>query len=213
MLAIIEYEAGNQTSVARALTHLGIANTITADPHALYKAQGIIFPGVGAAGQAMSALRESGLDTALAQVVARGIPLLGICLGCQILLEQSEENATQTLGILPGYCTRLDPSLCEADGTPICIPHMGWNTLRVQKNSALLRGLAPEAEFYFVHSYYVVPLSELVLATTVYGQEFCAVYGRDGLWAVQFHVEKSGHPGLHILQNFYTYCSEMSHAQ
>lgn len=213
MLAIIDYEAGNQTSVARALTYLGIPNTITASPQALLQAQGIIFPGVGAAGQAMSALRHGGLDRALAEVVAKGIPLLGICLGCQILLSHSEENATITLGIVPGECKRFDAALCEENGTPVRIPHMGWNSLTIHKDSTLLRGLAPDAEFYFVHSYYAVPPVEMRIASTLYGVEFCAVYGREGLWAAQFHVEKSGRPGLSILKNFYEYCQGGNHAQ
>ena len=170
MLAILEYKAGNQTSVRRALEHLGIPCRITADPAELEQAQGIIFPGVGAAGQAMEALTSAGLDSVLRRAVAEGQPLLGICLGCQILLEHSEENDVRTLGIVPG------------------------------------------AEFYFVHSYYVEPAPELVMATTVYGKEFCSVYGRDGLWAVQCHLEKSGRPGLTVLRNFYDYCDEVRHA-
>ena len=163
MLAILEYRAGNQTSVRRALEHLGISCTVTADPAVLGTAEGIIFPGVGAAGQAMEHLRSTGLDAVLRQAIDSGQPLLGICLGCQIA-------------------------------------------------GRLLAGLDPASEFYFVHSYFVEPAPELVMATTTYGREFCSVYGRDGLWAVQFHLEKSGRPGLRILQNFYEYCREVRHA-
>ena len=167
MLAILEYKAGNQTSVRRALEHLGIPCAVTADPDVLLGAQGIIFPGVGAAGQAMNHLREAGLDRVLRQ----------------------------------------------EDGSPAPVPHMGWNSLTLHRPGRLLAHLPPDAEFYFVHSYYVEPAPELVMATTRYGREFCSVYGRDGLWAVQFHLEKSGRPGLQILRNFFDYCREVCHAQ
>ena len=206
MLAILDYKAGNQTSVFRALEHLGISCTITADPALLDSAEGVIFPGVGAAGQAMHQLAVSGLDTALRQIVASGKPLLGICLGCQIMLEQSAENNTRTLGLVQGRCVRFEEGLVDADGTPIRIPHMGWNTLRRTRETPLLAGIAEDAAFYFVHSYYVETSPQFVLATTRYGHDFCSVYGRDGLWAVQFHPEKSGQPGLRVLTNFYNWC-------
>lgn len=212
MLAILDYKAGNQTSVRRALEHLGIPCAITADPATLESAHGIIFPGVGAAGQAMRALHPTGLDNVLRDAVKRGQPLLGICLGCQILLDRSEENDTTTLGIVPGLCRRFEDSMREEDGTPAPIPHMGWNSLKVSAPCPLLEGVAPSAEFYFVHSYYVEPDPTFVIATTTYGKQFCSVYGRDGLWATQFHPEKSGRPGLTILRNFYDYC-EARHAQ
>ena len=212
MLAILEYRAGNQTSVRRALEHLGISCTVTAAPAVLGTAEGIIFPGVGAAGQAMEHLRSTGLDAVLRQAIDSGQPLLGICLGCQILLEHSEENNEDTLGIVPGRCLRFADDMRQEDGTPAPVPHMGWNSLHVRRAGRLLAGLDPASEFYFVHSYFVEPAPELVMATTTYGREFCSVYGRDGLWAVQFHLEKSGRPGLRILQNFYEYCREVRHA-
>ncbi len=206
MLAILDYEAGNQTSVKRALEHVNIPSNITSDANTLAQSKGIIFPGVGAAGQAMHNLRQSGLESVLKECIAKNIPLLGICLGCQILLEFSEENEQNTLGIMSGKSLRFPQNLVEEDGTPVRIPHMGWNGLLRKKNSLLLKNVSPEAEFYFVHSYYVQPHSDLVIANTYYGMEFCSIYGRDGLWALQFHVEKSGQPGLQILQNFYDYC-------
>lgn len=206
MLAIVDYAAGNQTSVARALRHLDIPCVITDKPEIMTAADGIIFPGVGAAGQAMAHLRATGLDKGLADAVARNQPLLGICLGCQILLDQSEEDNTPTLGILPGQTRRFVASLRQEDGSPAPVPHMGWNSIRKLKHSPLLEGLPDGAEFYFVHSYYVEPPQELMLATTTYGREFCSIYGRDGLWAVQFHAEKSGPHGLRLLQNFHHYC-------
>ncbi len=211
MLAILNYEAGNQTSVKHALEHVGIAATITKDAHVLEQASGIIFPGVGAAGQAMHHLNQSGMDVVLKRCVQKNIPLLGICLGCQILLEESEENNQQCLGIVPGSCKRFPQGLVEEDDTPVRIPHMGWNGISQKQESSLLKNVPKEAEFYFVHSYYVQPDPALVIANTYYGMEFCSIYGREGLWALQFHVEKSGIPGLQILKNFYAYCQ--NHAQ
>ncbi|WP_346665537.1 imidazole glycerol phosphate synthase subunit HisH [uncultured Mailhella sp.] len=207
MLAILDYKAGNQTSVLRALRSLDIPAEITSDPSVILAAEGVIFPGVGAAGQAMNQLVSTGMDKVLREVVARGKPLLGICLGCQILLERSEENNAETLGIVPGECRRFRPEWRDG-GEPIRIPHMGWNTLEVRRPSRLLEGVSPDARFYFVHSYYTVPAPELVIATCRYGVEFTAMYGRPGLWAVQFHPEKSGRPGLALLTNFYRYCQE-----
>jgi glutamine amidotransferase len=213
MLAILDYKAGNQTSVSRALNALGIVSAVTADPALIREAKGLIFPGVGAAGQAMRYLRESGMDLVLREAVAFRKPLLGICLGCQILLESSDENTTPTLGLLAGRCRRFDPSLRDQGGLPIRIPHMGWNSLRHKRSSPLLQGLAQDASFYFVHSYYAECPPELTIATSVYGREFCAVYGHDGLWACQFHPEKSGTAGLRILKNFSTYCTENAHVE
>ncbi|WP_294445641.1 imidazole glycerol phosphate synthase subunit HisH [uncultured Mailhella sp.] len=207
MLAILDYKAGNQTSVLRALRALGIPAEITADPSVILAAEGVVFPGVGAAGQAMSQLVSTGMDKVLREVVAMHKPLLGICLGCQILLERSEENDTTALGIVPGECHRFRPEWRDGD-EPIRIPHMGWNTLNVVRPSELLEGVDSGSRFYFVHSYYTEPAPELVIATSHYGREFTAMYGRPGLWAVQFHPEKSGRPGLRILTNFYRYCQE-----
>ncbi len=206
MLAILDYKAGNQTSVRRALEHLGIPCTITADPARIESAAGVIFPGVGAAGQAMHQLQESGLDAVLRNVVATGRPLLGICLGCQIMLDHSAENDTQTLGLMRGECVRFDEGMKDECGVPIRIPHMGWNTLVHRHASILFEGIPEDAAFYFVHSYYVRPAPEKVIAVSTYGTEFCAVCGQDGLWAVQFHPEKSGRPGLRLLTNFYAWC-------
>lgn len=212
MLAIVDYGAGNLTSVRRALEHCGIPSIVTALPEALHAAEGVIFPGVGAAGQAMNALAAAGLTESLRDLVAAGRPFLGICLGCQILLERSEEGGVTTLGLAPGVCRRFPPDMREEDGSPAPVPHMGWNRLRAVRPSRLLDGISPDAEFYFVHSYYVETTPELEIARTRYGLEFCSVYGRDGFWAVQFHPEKSGRPGLTLLENFYGYCREAAHA-
>ncbi|KHK04087.1 imidazole glycerol phosphate synthase subunit HisH [Desulfovibrio sp. TomC] len=208
MLAILDYKAGNQTSVQRALDHLGIDCRITADPAVIADASGIIFPGVGAAGQAMRELTTTGLDALLTEQVAAAKPLLGICVGCQILLDYSAENDTKALGIVSGHCAMFNAALTDEDDIPIRIPHMGWNQVRLDKTCTLFDGIAPEAEFYFVHSYYPVPSPEYVIGVTRYGLDFCSVHGREGLWAVQFHPEKSGRPGLALLRNFAAYCRE-----
>lgn len=213
MIAILDYEAGNQTSVFRALAGQDIPATITRDPEVLAKAAGVIFPGVGAAGQAMNLLRRTGLDTVLKDRIARGTPLLGVCLGCQILLERSEESDTPTLGIIEGRCRVFSPELRDEEGEPITIPHMGWNSIRLTGPCRLFAGIPTDAEYYFVHGYYTEPRADLVLATTCHGLRFCSVFGRDGLWAVQFHPEKSGPAGLAVLRNFYRYCQEKKHAQ
>lgn len=206
MLTIVDYGAGNLTSVARALNRVGIDCEISANPDALAKADGIIFPGVGQAGQAMANLRSLGLDMALAAALSRRQPLLGICLGCQILLEKSEEGPTHMLGLVHGDCARFEAGLKEEDGAPIKIPHIGWNSLIRKRDSPLLDGIAMDSEFYFVHSYYVRPQADLEIATTFYGREFCSFYGRDNFWAVQFHPEKSGEAGLRLLANFHSWC-------
>ncbi|MDP3425945.1 MAG: imidazole glycerol phosphate synthase subunit HisH [Humidesulfovibrio sp.] len=213
MLAILDYKAGNQTSVRRALDHLGIDNRITADPDLLANADGIIFPGVGAAGQAMDELSSGGLDEVLKSLIWQEKPLLGICVGCQILLDYCEENDTRTLAVIPGECRLFNPAWTEEDGSPIRVPHMGWNRVTLKKDCVLFGGIQPEAEFYFVHSYHPAPRAEFIIGETMYGENFCSVHGRTGLWAVQFHPEKSGAPGLRLLQNFHAYCLEAKHAQ
>ncbi len=212
MIAILNYEAGNLTSVQRALNHEKIPCQITADPDALYASQGIIFPGVGAAGSAMSHLLSTGLDQVLVSLISAGKPMLGICLGCQILLEASAENNTRTLNIVPGKCERFHPDLHDEMNDPINIPHMGWNSVYQKQQCLLFQDVPEDAEFYFVHSYYPVPDPDYVLGTTHYGTTFTSVFGRTGLWAMQFHPEKSGRPGLKILNNFYRYCLEQDHA-
>lgn len=198
MITLVDYKAGNLTSVRRALTHLGIPCQITADPDVVRRAEKIIFPGVGAAGAAMNVLRERGLDAALKESFAAGTPILGICLGCQIILEHSEEDDTECLGLLAGKTSRFsvtDPLLK--------IPHMGWNAVTVTQPHPLLAHLRPGDEFYFVHSYYPQPADPAqIYATSDYGGEFPVAIGRDNLFAVQFHAEKSGGGGLRVLENF-----------
>lgn len=213
MLAIFDYKAGNQTSVHRALEHLEIPNKITNDPDDLNNATGIIFPGVGAAGQAMEELHSHGLDDVIKGLIRDKKPVLGICVGCQILLDYSEENDTSALKIIPGECRLFNPSWTDYENVTIRVPHMGWNQVNLKQPCELFEGIDPQADFYFVHSYYPAPSDEFVIGTTRYGIDFCSIHGRKGLWAVQFHPEKSGRPGLQLLENFYNYCQEAADAQ
>lgn len=214
MIAILDYKAGNQTSVLRAFESLGIEAQITDNNETLLSADGVIFPGVGAASQAMERLKSMGQDFLLAQIVAKKIPLLGICLGCQILLDFSEEGDTKTLGIIEGKCRKFpytwqeDIATGEGDFIQenIRIPHMGWNSIEIEQESILLKGIKSGDIVYFVHSYYPDPKEKsMVIASSTYGEKFCAMFGQDGLWAIQFHPEKSGKVGLQILKNFYEY--------
>ncbi len=197
MTVIIDYRAGNLTSVLRSVHALGEKGFVTQDPEVVSRASRIIFPGVGAAGKAMATLRDLHLDRALLQAFQRGVPILGICLGAQIVLDSSEENDALCLGLLPGR-TRALPRL-----TGLKIPHMGWNTVRFVREHPVFRGLPPAAEYYFVHSYYPAPAeSEMLLGLTEHGVEFSSAMGWQNLVATQFHPEKSGRFGLMILENF-----------
>jgi glutamine amidotransferase len=213
MLAILDYKAGNLASVKRALDHLGVENAITADPEIIAAAHGIVFPGVGAAGQAMGELADTGLGEVLKTQITNGKPLLAICIGCQILLDYSPENDTTTLGVVPGECRLFNRALTDEHGDPIKVPHMGWNSLEPIRECRLLDGIDPNSEFYFVHSYYPDPNEEFTIARTTHGVAFTSMHGRDGLWATQFHPEKSGRPGLRLLQNFVDYCKEAAGAE
>jgi len=203
MIAIIDYNAGNLASVARAVAHLGFTCTVTADAGTIRAAERIIFPGVGAAGAAMGSLKRTGLDAVLVEQFAAGKPMLGICLGTQVIMGCSEENDTRCLGIVAGRVTAFPVRLPGDDGRLLKIPHMGWNRIRVRIPHPLTAGIAPQDEFYFVHSYYPVPdEADRVMATTDYGIRFASVLGWRNLAATQFHLEKSGRPGLRMLANF-----------
>ncbi len=198
MIAIVDYKAGNLTSVKRALDHLGLASCVTPDPKVVAQAERIIFPGVGHAGTAMAVLKERGLDQALKAAFAAGTPILGTCVGAQIILAHSEEGDTACLGLLAGECVRFRPN-----DPAIKVPHMGWNNVRFVREHPVLRGVPEGAEFYFVHSYYLRPADPAsVLATAEHGVTFPAVIGQRGLIATQFHSEKSGPVGLAILRHF-----------
>jgi glutamine amidotransferase len=202
MIGIVDYRAGNVTSVARALENMHEACVITHDRGVLDGASHIIFPGVGAAGQAMADLRESGLDRNLKRWMREGKPILGICLGAQVIFERSEEGDTPCLGIVPGEVKRFPSDLREGEQR-LKIPHMGWNGVSFKKKHPVFSGIPADAEFYFVHSYYPAPADAAwVAGWTDYGIGFCSAVARGNLVAVQFHPEKSGRPGLTLLTNF-----------
>lgn len=197
MIAIIDYKAGNLTSVLRSLNALGVPGEVTQDPAVVARASRLIFPGVGAAGRAMTTLRELRLDQALIKAFHEGVPILGICLGAQIILDYSEENDTLCLGLLPGR-TRALPRRAG-----LKVPHMGWNKVRFLRPHPVFAGLPPAAEYYFVHSYYPAPSQpSMLLGLTEHGLEFSSAVGWCNLVATQFHPEKSGRFGLQLLRNF-----------
>lgn len=201
MIAIIDYNAGNLRSVENALRYLGADYRITSKPEILSKSDKAIFPGVGEAGQAMSYLKESGLNEALKSFAAQGKALLGICLGCQILLDHSEESDTELLGLIPGNVRRYPP----IEG--IKIPQIGWNTVR-HDGSVIFKSIPSNSSFYFVNSYYLSTrlsdesISPWVCGISDHGLEFAAAVHRNNVWGTQFHPEKSGSIGLNLLKNF-----------
>jgi len=203
MIAIIDYRAGNLKSVERALRKLGFPCCITQDREEILGSERIVFPGVGAAGRAIADLRRLGLDKVLIQAFETHKPILGICLGAQIILDRSEENNTQCLGLIAGEVKLFPNPLSSEEEGRLKIPHMGWNGIHMVKRHPVLEGVMPTDEFYFVHSYYPVPASDrYVIGTTRYGIEFPSIIGHNSLLAMQFHPEKSGVPGLRILKNF-----------
>jgi len=203
MIAIIDYKAGNLTSVQRALASLGRRSLITRVPAEIAEAERIIFPGVGAAGRAMADLKEMQLDRVLIDSFRGGKPILGICLGTQIIMERSDENRTECLGLIEGEVVRFQEDLSDGRGTRLKVPHMGWNRVAFRKSHPVVRGIDPESEFYFVHSYYPRPANpDQVLGETSHGILFASVLSNRNLVAVQFHPEKSGRAGLSLLSNF-----------
>jgi imidazole glycerol-phosphate synthase subunit HisH len=194
VIALIDYQAGNLTSVKKALTTIGADVFVPDGPDALREARGIIVPGVGHFG-ATRALDGAWIEGILERI-GEGRPLLGICLGMHWLFEGSDEAPDlQGLGLLSGQCRRLAPS------DAIKIPHVGWNTLSVQREASILDGVADQAQVYFTHSY-VAPLTSETVAMAEHGEPFSAVVQRANIAGVQFHPEKSGDVGLRILRNF-----------
>lgn len=203
MISIIDYKAGNLTSVRRALDRLSIPCRITRDPEQVLQSDRVIFPGVGAAGEAMKTLQSEGLDQAIRAFFLSGRPLLGICLGTQVILDYSEENRTACLGILAGQVVRFPSPHLDAAGGTLKIPHMGWNQVAWAREHPLIRSIPRQSSFYFVHAYYPVPKdSQCILGTTSYGLDFPSALAYRNLVALQFHPEKSGPPGLALLKAF-----------
>lgn len=193
MIAIVDYRAGNITSVKRAVEHLGYASVVTCDPAVAEKADRIIVPGVGHF-RSTTELSRSGMDTAVEQQVASGKPVLGICLGMQWLFQASTEApGLSGLGVFAGGCQHF-PAAVKS-------PHVGWNQIEIRGESRLLRGVAPGAFVYFTHSY-CAPVVPETVATANYGGVFSAVVERGNLFGTQFHPEKSGEVGLTMLENF-----------
>ena len=198
MIAMIDYDAGNIKSVEKALQKLGADVVITKDPQVILSADKVILPGVGSFGDAMNNLKKYGLDEVIREVVEKGTPFLGICLGLQLLFERSDESPEAVgLGILKGEILRIP----DAEG--LKIPHMGWNSLHLQNNGRLFKGLKENDYVYFVHSYYLkAEDEEIVKATTNYSVNIHASVEKNNVFACQFHPEKSSDVGLQILKNF-----------
>lgn len=191
-VAIIDGGGANIASLRFALARLGAASELTSDPAVIRSAARVILPGVGAARAAMDRLRAAGLDALIPRLTQ---PVLGICLGLQLLFERSEEEDTPCLGVLPGAARRFDP----APGRPV--PHMGWNRVHGMAESRLLAGLPADSHFYFVHSF-AADVGPATVGVTDYGRPFAAVVERGNFAATQFHPERSGANGNHVLRNF-----------
>ena len=196
MIAIIDYGAGNLRSVVNAIIKLGYQPKVTSGAADVAKADALILPGVGAAGSTVDSLKELGLAEPIKSYIAQERPFLGICIGMQVLLTHTEEGGGHAcLDVVPGSVKKLPPGLK--------IPHMGWNQVKQKLAHPLFTGIPDEANFYFVHSYYVVPDdAPLVAGETEYGIPFCSIIARGKLVATQFHPEKSGEYGLKMYDNF-----------
>jgi imidazole glycerol-phosphate synthase subunit HisH len=208
-IAVVDYGVGNRRSVVKALEHVGAVVSLTGDADRIASADGVVVPGVGAFGAAMASLREAGLDQTIIAVAARGLPVLGICLGMQLLFERSYElGETAGLGLIAGEVTRL-----QVGTSGLRVPHIGWNDVRFERPSPLLDGLPePGAAFYHVHSYAARPVDHgAVIATTEYGERFATIVGSGNVLGTQFHPEKSSTHGLELLRAFARLSSSGNH--
>jgi glutamine amidotransferase len=203
MIAIIDYGMGNLRSVQKGFERVGCEAVVTADPKVVLEADRIVLPGVGAFPDCMRNLEEGGFIEPLLRVIREGRPFLGICLGLQLLFTESDEFGTHMgLNVIPGRVIRFPERMVEG-GEALKVPHMGWNQLSIGRCPPEFAGIEEGANFYFVHSYYVVPEDQGVIATTTtYGLEFCSAIWKDNIVATQFHPEKSQEKGLQILKNF-----------
>lgn len=201
MIGVVDYKAGNLKSVETALKKVRAKFFISDDPKLLLQSDKMIFPGVGEAGTAMSVLKKSGLDICIKDFAASGKPLLGICLGSQIIFDHSEESDTECLGLVSGNIKRFQ----QSPGEKLKIPQIGWNPIQMS-DPILFNGIPEGTSFYFVHSYYICPEdSATTIASAEYGIEFTAAVRKGNVWGTQFHPEKSGRYGLKILENFAGY--------
>lgn len=207
MIAIVDYDMGNLRSVAKAFEKIGAPAKATRDPDDIKNASHVVLPGVGAFRDCMKNLTDYGLVDPVVRSIESGKPFLGICLGLQLLFEEGFEfGRHKGLGIIKGKVVRF-PSGMESDGAELKIPHMGWNSVKMEKQSLLMKGIPDNSFFYFVHSYYAVPDDlPVTLTTTDYGVTFTSSIAKDNIVACQFHPEKSQRLGLQVLKNF----SEMS---
>jgi glutamine amidotransferase len=196
MIAIIDYGAGNIQSVKNALDYLKVENKITDKAEDIEKADKVIFPGVGAYGDVMKALEEKGLTESVKKAISEK-PYLGICLGLQVLFEESEESpGVKGLGIFKGKVKKFKSKTLK-------IPQIGWNSIKIAKKDEILKGIKDESYFYFVHSYFVEPEDKsIILTKTDYGEEFVSGIVKDNVIGIQFHPERSGEVGLQLLKNF-----------
>ena len=196
MIAIINYGAGNLRSVAKAVARLGYQAEVPSDPNTVLKADRVILPGVGAAGDTMDSLQKLGLVEPVKQIINEDRPFFGICLGLQVLLTSTEESGGyECLDLIPGMVRLLPPDLK--------VPEMGWNQVKQKMSHPVFEGIPDGSNFYFVHSYYVDPVNKSIIAgETDYGIDFCSMIVKDNLVATQFHPEKSGEIGLRMLSNF-----------
>jgi glutamine amidotransferase len=196
-IGVVDYEAGNLRSVETALSRLGADYTVSQDPETLLRSDRVIFPGVGEARAAMETLRSRGLEGALVEFATKGKLLLGICIGCQIALDYSEERDTKCLGLVPGRVQKFDT------GKGYKVPHMGWNEVIPTREDPLFEGIPRGSSFYFVHSFYPEAAdARYELCYTEYINRFSSCIRKDNVYAVQFHPEKSGRFGLKLLENF-----------
>jgi len=201
-ICILDYGMGNLRSVEKALEHVGVVATIANDAAAVRAADGLILPGVGAFPKAMTRVHELGLDELVAERRAEGVPILGICLGLQLLFDSTTELGGATgLGLLPGEIDAMD-----ADG--LKVPHIGWSPVRWEKGSRLIEGIESETPFYFVHSFAPRPEQADLLGSAAYGARFACAAERDVVFGVQFHPEKSSAAGLRLLSNFAGVCAK-----
>ena len=198
MIIIVDYGMGNLRSVQKGFERVGFRPEISSDPKVVAGAEKLVLPGVGAFRDAMAELKRSELVKPVVDAIHSGVPFLGICLGLQLLFEVSYEGGEhEGLGVLPGTVVRFDLP------KPYKVPHMGWNQAMIRRPAPILEGVAEGSYLYFVHSYFVVPRDEtLVAVETDYGGRFCAMVWRDNLYAAQFHPEKSQRVGMKILENF-----------
>ncbi|MBA1420852.1 MAG: imidazole glycerol phosphate synthase subunit HisH [Epsilonproteobacteria bacterium] len=200
MIGIVDYNMGNLASVINAFAKVGVDATLESDPTKLAQYDKLILPGVGAFGDAMEHLQENSMDEAVIAYAQSGKPLLGICLGMQLLFESSEEfGSNKGLGLIPGKVVAFDENKFDH---PLKVPHMGWNELFVQKETPLFDGLKKDFYLYFVHSFHAVCDDKYAIGKTHYGYEFVSAVQNDNIYGIQPHPEKSHENGLKIIENF-----------